>query len=869
MKGVRYVTAEVLRRGIPMELQTMNQWVLIRVEEGEDGKQKKVPYQIRNIRSPAKTNSPCTWGSFENGLDRLKQCEGYFATLGFVLSSNDPYMLIDLDKVVSDNKNVTDEARRMIELLSSYTEESLSGTGLHVLVKAVKPYDVSRRKNHEWLEVYDHSRLVTMTGIVPDPNFTVIRAAQDEVEQIYKEYFPVEPSAPHLSEVTCNSELSNDEVLRLARSGACSEKFNRLWIGNTSDYKDDTSSADMAFCCILAGITRDPDQIDALYRQSGLAREKWDSRRGSETYGQNTIKKALCFVAPTHLPTVVTNNRYEPRLHEETDSEMQALTEDALEIDSPIPLPIVVTNNKQERELTEDVIRVMQGPTCRRFFNRGNTLCTIINSDNEGPSIVDLNEDSLLGFLNDAADWVEYSGKEFRPTKLNRRIISIILGKTEMQGFHPLDGLATAPFLRADGTICEDHGYDARSRKYLFITGQDKFRSVPDNPSSDDVAQARQMLEELFFDFPFDCDASRANAIAYLLTPSVMSVINTETPIALLDASTQGSGKSLICKCCGMIYTGVQPDLTTPPVREEEWKKTIMSLLIGGNPLIIFDNAERHIDSEALHAVLTSTRYGGRILGVSEYRSYPNHSVWALTGNNLNLSPDLSRRGYWIRLIPKTSRPQNRTEFKHPSLLEWIQSRRSDYLWAILTLGRAWFSAGCPKPTTHTLGGFEKWSTVVGGILENAGIRGFLSNSEDLWSEANSETQSWEQFVQVLYSKHKDSPIKTVDIYMMITDYPDFFASELPYSITEAVANGSETTCVSKLGKALRKVIHRRFGPAGIYLTRGTRTCGTNPWCLKVEYPEFLPDNEITPTEKPTDTRSMPLPLEDLLKKDF
>lgn len=48
-------------------------------------------------------------------------------------------------------------------------------------------------------------------------------------------------------------------------------------------------------CNDLAFYTTDPDQIDRLFRQSGLMRDKWDEKHFSDgrTYGQATIQKAL------------------------------------------------------------------------------------------------------------------------------------------------------------------------------------------------------------------------------------------------------------------------------------------------------------------------------------------------------------------------------------------------------------------------------------------------------------------------------------------------------------------------------------------------------------------------------------------------
>lgn len=54
----------------------------------------------------------------------------------------------------------------------------------------------------------------------------------------------------------------------------------------------------MALCTKLAFYTRDPDQIDRIYRNSGLGRTdgKWDRVQSGSTYGRLTIEKALDMV---------------------------------------------------------------------------------------------------------------------------------------------------------------------------------------------------------------------------------------------------------------------------------------------------------------------------------------------------------------------------------------------------------------------------------------------------------------------------------------------------------------------------------------------------------------------------------------------
>jgi hypothetical protein len=66
-----------------------------------------------------------------------------------------------------------------------------------------------------------------------------------------------------------------------------------LWNGGLSEHNGDHSAADLALCNLIAQHTDDPEQVDRIFRRSGLMRDKWDERRGSRTYGEMTVEKAL------------------------------------------------------------------------------------------------------------------------------------------------------------------------------------------------------------------------------------------------------------------------------------------------------------------------------------------------------------------------------------------------------------------------------------------------------------------------------------------------------------------------------------------------------------------------------------------------
>ncbi|MBX0288000.1 hypothetical protein EGH22_16830 [Halomicroarcula sp. F28] len=97
-------------------------------------------------------------------------------------------------------------------------------------------------------------------------------------------------------------ELSDEELLSKMFDAKGGSRQRRLYDGDSSMWGSpqaeypSQSEADMAMAHYLAFWTgKDPAQMDALFRDSGLYREKWDRRHYSSgsTYGDVTIARAL------------------------------------------------------------------------------------------------------------------------------------------------------------------------------------------------------------------------------------------------------------------------------------------------------------------------------------------------------------------------------------------------------------------------------------------------------------------------------------------------------------------------------------------------------------------------------------------------
>ena len=165
----------------------------------------------------------------------------------------------------------------------------------------------------------------------------------------------------------------------------------------------------------------------------------------------------------------------------------------------------------------------------------------------------------------------------------------------------------------------------------------------------------------------------------------------------------------------------------------------------------------------------------------------------------------MSRRTVRIRLDAKVDRPwlRNPEDFRHPSLLEWVKQHRGELIWSALVLVQNWIAKGCPEPKgVPTLGMFERWSCVIGGILQSAGIRGFLGNLEDFYEQADSEGAELRRFVETWHRNHRLEAVGVKELYRLVTEY----------QIDLGLRGESDIARKTSLGRLMNTLRDRLFG---------------------------------------------------------
>lgn len=464
--------------------------------------------------------------------------------------------------------------------------------------------------------------------------------------------------------------------------------------------------------------------------------------------------------------------------------------------------PVIQVNDRQQIEIFEDAWRALLGANDPpQLFVSNGYLARLVEGETN-LSIEHLDEAYAYGSLVRVADWVQIKGNRTLDAKPPRELARDLLSRP-----HPdlpkIEAVVAAPVFDATGRLIITPGYHREPRLWLRANAWIEHIRVPDKPTDAEVAAAVQLIcQDLLFDFPFIAQSDEANAVAAFILPFVRRMVAGTTPIHLIEAPTPGSGKGLLADLVSIVALGEACEPTTITSNEDESRKKLTALLSQGYPIISIDNVHEGLESGQLAAAITATRWKDRLLGKSQMVVYRNLALWLVTANNPKLSMEIARRCVRTRIEPNEERPWERRGFKHDPIREWALEHRPELVRAILTIVQSWIAAGMP-PGTKSLGSFESWSRVIGGILRHAGITEFLQDAESFYDTADPESRQWRAFVQVWWQKYGGATVGVRELIAL---------AETNDLVAFAFAAKSEQSQRMRFGRALSALRGRRFG---------------------------------------------------------
>ena len=455
-----------------------------------------------------------------------------------------------------------------------------------------------------------------------------------------------------------------------------------------------------------------------------------------------------------------------------------------------------------------------------QLFKSAGSLARIVTADGT-PRIEHASEDTAYGLLIRIADWYVIERGDERDTKPPRDVAKDILAFPD-DALPELEAVVTTPVFDRHGRLISEPGYHAHAKLWMHAVGGEAPVQVPTKPTEAEIDRALELLtEHLLVDFPFTEESDQAHALAAILLPFVRRMIDGPTPVHLIEAPTPGSGKSLLAELVSIVATGRSCESTTVTRNEDESRKKLTAILSRGNQIVVIDNVKGGLESAQLASAITAEIWSDRILGKTQMVDFPNRALWLVTGNNPKLTMEIARRCVRVRLEPVEERPWERVTFTHDPIREWAKEHRQSLVWAVLVIVQGWVASGM-KPGAKTIGSFESWARVIGGILHHAGVPGFLEDTEKLYDMADTEGTEWRAFTTIWWERLGSSPVGVREL-LELADKHDL--------IGFAYSARTEAAQRQRLGHALSAQRDRRYGDLKIMVGEN-RKAKTNSYRL-------------------------------------
>ncbi|HRU99042.1 MAG TPA: phage/plasmid primase, P4 family, partial [Ruminococcus sp.] len=273
--------------------------------EKRSGRPTKVPYNPRT-GAMARTNDPSTFADFNTAMKSY--AIGGWDGIGYRVSEG--IGAIDIDHCIREDGSLNDVAASILGIFpDAYFERSPSGTGLRGFFRLSPDfaydktvYYINNRKHG--LEVYlpgVTNRFVTVTGDMFRPG--TVERDDDALKTALDTFMKRGTRAASAFKGNPVSYFTDEQVIKHASESKSGDKFKALYDGRWEEGYDSQSDADMAFVsmlCFWCGCVE--EQIDRIFRSSGLMRDKWDRRTGDATYGEITIRNAVSSCSEIYRP---------------------------------------------------------------------------------------------------------------------------------------------------------------------------------------------------------------------------------------------------------------------------------------------------------------------------------------------------------------------------------------------------------------------------------------------------------------------------------------------------------------------------------------------------------------------------------------
>lgn len=276
----------------PREMWAYPQFVGWRFVDRGAAKPDKVPVNPRTLGN-AGVNWPNSWSTIRAAVATYK-ANPDLSGVGFVLTPNDPYVMVDLDNCVIDG-SLAPYAANIVDRLATYTEFSPSGRGLRLFVRCSQQPAMKRQA----CEVYSAGRWATLTGNVLHQRPI---ASHESLDWLLSQFTPKEsPQKRVTALLSCSYPIPADDGELWARILKVNRMAYGLYHGDLSVTKPDpitgqydkSVAVSMLLNCLALWTKGDPARMERMIRQTALDQTKFDQGRKGWTWLDGRIQKSI------------------------------------------------------------------------------------------------------------------------------------------------------------------------------------------------------------------------------------------------------------------------------------------------------------------------------------------------------------------------------------------------------------------------------------------------------------------------------------------------------------------------------------------------------------------------------------------------
>jgi putative DNA primase/helicase len=721
---------------MPPELTQLKNWVLW-VPIWTGSKWTKRPTQVSGLG--ANTIKPKHWSSFEDVKQAYEHADarGYIELrekkkppqrvpiggVGFVFDGQPGadglvFAGVDFDKVIT-GASIASLAEVRIKRLGSYTEPSVSGGGLHVIVKA-RP--LQRGVAHHGVEIYTSGRFFTMTGRAPKN--ARIATAPDQFAALAEELRAQSTSSrtgaanppPGDGEQTTDAEtsawfgkLSPEKQSEVVKHAALHIAKNSKLFELTDNGGNYQEYLKLALSVARSGVVGAED----FFIEAASTAKDADTDEALRSF----FKGCEDAQPPTDGVTVGTLFYIATRC----GADFSPWKQIAAACDPDVAMFVPGNEEDCRKRLT----RVVAADPCTYTLGDPTGPLVILRvPDKEALPQETRWEGDLPGTtLAAPADVMERAERitwmkegEWGPYRIRppRDFITDYL--TQMRGRYgarPLRSIVRVPRIDESGKIHFNSGYDPQTG--LFHDKSPTFDILP-NPPLDAARRAVDILLYPFSKYQFDDPvAGQALLLAAIFT-AIERPFLPVAPMFVVRSSMPGTGKGLIVRALVRLAFDTAPVFITWGGSGEEFEKRLAALLLQTPGVLSIDNANgMQIKGDLLESIITEGCADIRPLGYSKIVKVRNRSFVTLTGNNPIITGDMARRSLSIDILPRSADPERDRYPFNPA--EIIQRRRTDFLMAAFIAMQAFRLAGMPRQGLPAVGSFDDWSSRVRDLV--------------------------------------------------------------------------------------------------------------------------------------------------------